>query len=95
MSKINNLKSLPSFNTEDQERDFWAQVDTSEYFDFSQAKRVAFPNLKLTRELISIRLSKSLLTRIKLIANKKDVPYQSLIKSYLDRAVEKDSRLLH
>jgi len=84
------LKSVPKFKNEDEERIFWDQADSSEYFDFDAAELVAFPNLKLTRQPISLRLTNSLLTKLKLLANKKDVPYQSLIKLYLERAVADD-----
>jgi predicted DNA binding CopG/RHH family protein len=84
------LKSIPRFKDENQERDFWNKADSSEYFDFSKAKKVVFPNLKPTRSPISIRLSNILLTKIKILANKKDIPYQSLIKSYLNKAVKRD-----
>ncbi len=88
MSK--KLKLIPKFKNEDAEREFWAKVDTSEYFDFDKAVKVAFPNLRLSRQPISLRLTQSLLTKLKLLANKKDVPYQSLMKIYLEKAVEKD-----
>lgn len=88
MSK--NLKILPKFKSEDEERKFWDKADSSEYFDFGSAELVAFPNLKLTRQPISLRLTNSLLTKLKLLANKKDVPYQSLIKLYLEKAVDDD-----
>lgn len=88
MSK--NLKTLPKFKNEDEERKFWDKADTSDYFDFDSAELVAFPNLKLTRQPISLRLSRSLLTKLKLLANKKDIPYQSLIKLYLEKSVADD-----
>jgi predicted DNA binding CopG/RHH family protein len=84
------LKPIPNFKTEDEERDFWATHDSTDYFDWTKAEQVVFPNLKPTRTPISLRLSNSLLTQIKLIANKKDLPYQSLIKHYLNEAVERD-----
>lgn len=90
----NKLKSIPRFTNEDEEREFWATADTSKYFDFSKARTVVFPNLKPTQQPISLRISKSLLTKIKLIANKRDVPYQSLMKLYLDKAINKDYREL-
>lgn len=86
------LKSIPKFKTEDEERDFWATVDSSEYFDWSKAERVIFPNLKFSTETISLRLPESLLAEIKALANKKDVPYQSLMKVYLAERVEKELR---
>jgi len=84
------LKSVPKFKNEDEERKFWDQADSSKYFDFDSAELAAFPNLKLTRQPISLRLTNSLLTKLKLLANKKDVPYQSLIKLYLEKAVADD-----
>ena len=86
----NLLKPIPKFRSEDEERDFWATHEALDYFDVSQGDSVIFPNLKLTRTPISLRLSEGLLTKIKLIANKKDLPYQSLIKHYLNEAVERD-----
>ena len=77
------LKQIPKFRSEDEERDFWAAADTSDYFDWSKAQRVVFPNLKLSTETISIRLPAGLLAEIKQLANKKDVPYQSLMKVFL------------
>ena len=79
MGKV-KLKTIPKFKNEDEEREFWNTHDTSEYFDFSQAFEVEFPNLKPSTESISIRLSKSVLSEVKRIAIKNDIPYQSLIK---------------
>ena len=84
------LKPIPKFKTEDEERDFWATADSSEYFDWSRAERVIFPNLKFSTETISLRLPESLLAEIKAIANKKDVPYQSLMKIYLAERVKQE-----
>lgn len=84
------LKLIPKFKNEDAERDFWDKADTSEYFDYSKAERVIFPNLKFSTETISLRLPESLLAKIKALANKKDVPYQSLIKILLAERVEKE-----
>ena len=83
------LKPIPKFKNEDEERDFWAKADTSEYFDWSKAVvNPSFPNLKLSTQTVSIRLSQSLLDALKTAANKKDVPYQSLMKVYLSEKVE-------
>ena len=89
---MKKLKTIPKFETEDQERDFWAKADSSEYFDFSKFKKVRFPNLKLSTETISLRITKGLLDDIKIAANKKDIPYQSLIKMYLDQAIRSDHK---
>lgn len=81
MKKV--FKKIPSFKNENEERNFWASHDSTDYIDWSKAKRVSFPNLKPSTETISIRLPKWMLDDIKVKANKKDVPYQSLIKVYL------------
>lgn len=88
------LKPIPKFKNEDEERDFWAIADTSEYFDFSKARQVVFPNLKLTRKPISLRVTTSLLAKVKAVANKKDMPYQVLMKHYISEAVERDFQTL-
>jgi len=84
------LKPIPKIKSEDEERDFWAKADTSDYFDWSSARRVIFPNLKLTKRPISLRITTSLLARVKAMANKKDIPYQTLMKQYISAGVEKD-----
>lgn len=86
----NKIKKIPKFKNEDEERGFWAKADTSKYFDFSKFRRAKFPNLKLSTETISLRVPKGLLDDIKIEANKHDVPYQSLIKIYLDKSVRMD-----
>jgi predicted DNA binding CopG/RHH family protein len=88
------LKSIPKFATEAAEQEFWATADTTEYFDWSQARRVVFPNLKPTTTPISMRLPETLLTDLKRLANEQDIPYQSLMKVYLAErvAVERGRR---
>jgi len=78
---------IPKFKNEDQERRFWAELDLSEYYEPEDMVAVSFPNLKPTSQSISIRLPEYLLNRIKEQANEINIPYQSLIKSYLKRAV--------
>jgi len=73
-------KKIPDFATEEDERRFWETHDSAEYVDWTQARRVTFPNLKPTTQSISLRLPVTLLEGIKSAANIKDVPYQSLIK---------------
>ncbi len=85
MSK--KLKPIPKFKSEAEERKFWETHDTTEYFDWSKAVRASFPNLKPSTQSISLRLPLSLLERIKIEANKRDVPYQSLIKVWLAEKV--------
>lgn len=76
-------KSLPVFSNEDEERAFWSTHDSTEYIDWSTAKKVSFPNLKPTSKTITLRLPVNLLHTIKIEANKRDVPYQSYIKMKL------------
>ena len=77
------LKSVPVFKSEAEERRFWETHDSSLYLDWSKAERVRLPTLKPTSTAISLRLPVPLLERIKIAANKQDVPYQSLIKTWL------------
>jgi len=77
------LKPIPSFRSEKQERQFWEAHDSSDYVDWGTAKRARFPNLKPSTASISLRLPIGLLERIKIAANKRDMPYQSLIKAWL------------
>jgi predicted DNA binding CopG/RHH family protein len=84
------LKTVPKFRSEAEERKFWEARDSSDYVDWQEAKRVRFPNLKPSTTSISLRLPVALLERIKVEANKRDVPYQSLIKTWLSAKVEQD-----
>lgn len=83
-------KIIPKLSSEDKEREFWADHDATEFIDFSQAKPALFPNLKLSSKLISIRLPITLLDSLKVLANKRDVPYQSLMKMLLAETVERE-----
>jgi predicted DNA binding CopG/RHH family protein len=80
-------KAIPSFKTEAEERKFWETHDSTDYVDWNKAERVRFPNLKPSTTAISIRLPTGLLEQIKIAANKRDVPYQSLIKMWLAEKV--------
>jgi predicted DNA binding CopG/RHH family protein len=77
------LKPIPTFRSEDEEREFWATHDTVDYVDWSRAQFVTFPNLKPSTETISLRLPAALLADLKILANRRDVPYQSLLKVFL------------
>ena len=76
-------KTAPKFASEAEERAFWETHDSSEYLDWTNAQRVVLPNLKPTTKTISLRLPQHLLDSIKAAANARDVPYQSLIKVWL------------
>lgn len=78
------IKKLPVFASEAEERAFWEKHDSSDYLDWSKAERMSLPNLKPTTQSISLRLPVSLLESIKIAANSRDVPYQSLIKIWLN-----------
>ena len=86
------LKPIPKFRTEAQERRFWETHDTSDYVDWSKAQEAAFPDLKPTTTSISLRLPSSLLSELKILANKQDVPYQSLLKVLLAESVARERR---
>ncbi len=81
-------KPVPAFRNEAEERAFWESHDSTDYVDWSKAERVRFPNLKPSTTAISLRIPLSLLERIKVAANKRDVPYQSLIKTWLAEKVD-------
>lgn len=78
---------IPKFKNEDEEREFWTKINLADYFELSDFVPVSFPNLKPTTRSISIRLPEYLIDRIKEQANQINVPYQSLIKGYLKKAV--------
>ena len=84
------MKKMPKFKTEDEERDFWANADSTDYVDWSKARRVLLPNIKPSLRTISLRLPEIMLEELKLIANKRDVPYQSLIKIFLSERLSKE-----
>ena len=81
-------KPMPSFASEAVERAFWESHDSTDYVDWSRAERLRLPNLKPSSKAISLRLPVDLLERIKVAANRRDVPYQSLIKVWLSEKVD-------
>jgi predicted DNA binding CopG/RHH family protein len=85
---MSKLQKIPEFASEAEERAFWESHDSSDYMDWRQAQPTAMPNLKLSTKTISLRLPEGLLDRIKIEANKRDMPYQSLIKAWLAEDVE-------
>ena len=76
-------KKIPRFKNEDEEREFWAERDSTAYLDWSQGKRAVLSELKPSLKTISLRLPESMLSELKLLAHKRDVPYQSLLKIFL------------
>lgn len=89
---MNKAKKVPKFKTEAEERAFWEANDSSEFVDWSQAQPASMANLKPSTKTISLRLPESLLNRIKIEANKRDMPYQSLIKVWLADDVKEAHR---
>ena len=83
-------KRIPEFRNEDEEREFWASHDSTDYINWSEAKEVITPNLKPTLKTISIRLPEIMIEELKFLANKKDVPYQSLMKIFIAERVAQE-----
>jgi len=86
------IKPIPEFRSEDEEREFWATHDSTEFIDWRAASRRTFPNLKPTLRTISLRLPVHMIEDLKVLANKRDVPYQSLLKVFLAERLEKERR---
>jgi predicted DNA binding CopG/RHH family protein len=91
-SRQKRLKPIPSFRSEDAEREFWATADSTDYFDWSKARRATFPNLKPSTATISLRLPQGMLDELKVLANQRDVPYQSLLKVFLSERITAERR---
>lgn len=83
-------KKIPKFKNEAEERLFWQQNDSSDYIDWSEAEEAVFSKLKPSTRTISIRLPESMLEELKLLANKRDVPYQSLLKIFLSERIDSE-----
>jgi predicted DNA binding CopG/RHH family protein len=88
---MNKIKKIPKFKSEDEERNFWANNDSSNYMDWSKAKKnPSLPNLRPSTKTISLRLPLIMLDHLKSLSNKKDVPYQSYIKVILDEKIREE-----
>lgn len=83
------MKKIPEFKTEQEEREFWETHDSTDYVDWDNAQMAVFPNLKPTTKPISLRLPEGMLAAIKTEANKRDIPYQSLIKIWLSERLDR------
>lgn len=89
---MNQIKNrIPKFKNEDEEREFWAAHDAADYLDNFEPVDLAFPNLKPSTKIISIRLPESMINQLKKMANKRDVPYQSLLKIFLGEKLREES----
>jgi len=87
---MKKLKEIPEFKDEKAEREFWATADATEYLDWEQAEKARFPELKPSTRTISLRLPEFILDELKMIAHKRDVPYQSLIKIFLKERIDQE-----
>lgn len=87
------FKDIPNFTTEEEERAFWATHDSTEFLDWDKAETVVLAHVKPTTKSISLRLPASMLNQLRLIANKRDVPYQSLIKLFLMERIEQELKV--
>ena len=87
------MKKIPKFSSEAEERKFWKEADSTEYVDWRKARRGVFANLKPSLRTISIRLPEAMIEELKVLANKRDVPYQSLLKVFLGEKIEEELRV--
>ncbi len=85
-------KQIPKFRSEEEECSFWAEHDSADFIDWQAAQRRRFPNLKPSLRTISLRLPVSMIEDLKVLANKRDVPYQSLLKVFLAERLERERR---
>jgi len=92
MPKRKNWKPIPRLDSEDAEREFWATHDSTDYLDWTRASSATFSRLKPTTQTISLRLPEPLIANLKMLANKRDVPYQSLLKIFLSERIEQELR---
>ncbi len=93
MAKVKQrIRKIPKLESEDQERDFWASHDSVDFVDWRQAERVKLPGLRPTTRTISIRLPELMIERLKVLANKRDIPYQSLLKMFVADRLEDQLR---
>ena len=90
---MKKIKNIPPFKNEDEEREFWATHDTSDYFDVKKPVKLDLSHLKRNTRPVTVRLPEDLIKKLKIIANKKDVPYQSLLKLFLDEKVREEMEL--
>lgn len=84
------MKKIPKFKSIKEEQEFWASADSSQYIDWKKGRKMVLPKLKPSVKTISLRLPESMLEELKLLANRRDVPYQSLLKIFLAERIEKE-----
>jgi len=91
---MKKVKKIPQFSNEDDERNFWAKANSTQYVDWDKAEPVAFPKLKPSTKTISLRIPEFMLNELRMIANKRDIPYQSLIKIFLKERIDQEFQKL-
>ena len=91
---MKKLKKIPTFNTEEEERSFWEIHDSTDYIDWDKSETVIFSHLKPTTKTISLRLPEYMLESLRTIANKRDIPYQSLLKLFLKERIDKETQII-
>jgi predicted DNA binding CopG/RHH family protein len=84
------MKKIPKFSSEDKEREFWATADSTDYIDWKKGRRTLLPRLRPSVKTISLRLPEIMVEELKLLANKRDVPYQSLLKVFLSERIDQE-----
>jgi predicted DNA binding CopG/RHH family protein len=84
-------KTIPTFSSEEQERAFWSAHDSTEYVQWNEAERRTFPALRPTLRTISIRLPETMIGQLKVLANRRDIPYQSLLKQFLAERLQQEA----
>lgn len=94
MPERKSMKPIPKFESEDEEREFWATHDSADHVDWTRARPVSFTRLRPSTRTISLRLPETLIENLKMLANKRDVPYQSLLKIFLSERIDEELRLL-
>lgn len=94
MPERKSMKPIPKFESEDEEREFWATHDSADHVDWSRVRPVSFTRLRPSTRTISLRLPETLIENLKMLANKRDVPYQSLLKIFLSERIDEELRLL-
>ena len=87
---MKRIKKIPKFKDEDAEREFWGKADSTEYIDWSKAQKLVLPNFRPTLRTISLRLPELMIAELKLLANQRDVPYQSLLKVFLAEKIKEE-----
>ena len=87
---MTKIKRVPRFKTEDEERKFWRTHDSSEYLEWDEATEITLAKLKPSTKTISLRLPESMIEELKILANKQDIPYQSLLKVFLAERLDEE-----